>query len=63
MQKQTREKLSQYFRANHPAKQAVDAVVLLEGGKLQHQYDTDRELLFRQESFFMVSIQLVVVLN
>jgi Xaa-Pro dipeptidase len=31
---------------------AADAVVLLEGGAQQNKYDTDRELLFQQESFF-----------
>jgi Xaa-Pro dipeptidase len=34
------------------AKGASRGVVLLEGGKTPYHYDTDRELLFRQESFF-----------
>ncbi|XP_011270715.1 hypothetical protein CAOG_09027, partial [Capsaspora owczarzaki ATCC 30864] len=50
---ETRAKLVDYYRAHFHAKENTDAVVLLEGGKLQHQYDTDREMLFRQESFFM----------
>jgi Xaa-Pro dipeptidase len=29
-----------------------EGVVLLQGGKLQHRYDTDKEELFRQESHF-----------
>src|SRR2546423_6792597 len=30
----------------------AEAVVLLQGGEQQSEYDTDRELLFMQESFF-----------
>jgi Xaa-Pro dipeptidase len=32
---------------------SMNSVLLLEGGKQQHKYDTDGEIVFQQESFFM----------
>ena len=50
MHKENRERLVEALRARDDV--PAGAVVLLEGGKLVNQYDTDVELLFRQESFF-----------
>lgn len=56
LHKQNRDKLIQYFKDNLAAfdsNLSLDSVALLQGGAQQHQYDTDRELVFRQESYFM----------
>jgi Xaa-Pro dipeptidase len=46
---QNRTRLLQRF---HNLDVPKNAVILLQGGKSRTQYDTDREILFRQESFF-----------
>eukprot|EP01137_Pigoraptor_chileana_P015098 Opistho-2@70610 len=40
-------------KASHSMGLSLNSIVLLVGGTTQHQYDTDRELRFRQESHFM----------
>eukprot|EP01039_Chlorochromonas_danica_P010858 gene10858-12068_t len=48
MHQQSRKKLLQLFH-----KQGIhEGVVLLEGGEQQYQYDSDTELVFRQDSWF-----------
>jgi Xaa-Pro dipeptidase len=47
MNRQHRQKLLHHFESN------TNAVIYLKGGEVQHGYDTDRELDFKQESNFL----------
>eukprot|EP00002_Diphylleia_rotans_P011390 TRINITY_DN2250_c0_g1_i2.p1 TRINITY_DN2250_c0_g1~~TRINITY_DN2250_c0_g1_i2.p1 ORF type:complete len:325 (-),score=44.53 TRINITY_DN2250_c0_g1_i2:729-1703(-) len=47
------ENRQRFFEAFNTEAKPTDAeAIVLQGGKQQSQYDTDRELLFRQESYF-----------